>query len=269
VSSCSSHAGKGEPASSNHVPNTHPSGPGIPAPSTATESGTQSAAAPPASTGSAIHQNSNDAVDSALTLGPHAATEYNLHEQMPRHLTPGQFQEPELSELVLIAQDLWHVINRVLVKIPKKHPHIGLLKAHLKQVFAQVSRKAQVLKASSVQELLQKIERAAVQLSRDLTELVQYWSVPRNREELQQGHIRELRQVFDEEIRAGDFGHAELMLEPSTSVPEELSLASKFRERNPADVSTAETMPSQKVRPMTTCPRRVLHNSFVLVEWSK
>jgi hypothetical protein len=75
--------------------------------------------------------------------------QFLLQQQPCRAVTPQQMKEPNRWSLVLMAQDVWHVLNRILAKVNRNHPNLPALKAELKLIFSTVSKKAPLITAAS------------------------------------------------------------------------------------------------------------------------
>jgi hypothetical protein len=101
-------------------------------------------------------------------------------------------------DLVLIGQDVFHVQNRVLSKVSKRHPNLAAFKADIKRTFSQVSTNAERLKANSSQELKEAITCAAKKLSQDILALMR-WQSFQEKESLEARSLRLLTQVRAEE----------------------------------------------------------------------
>jgi hypothetical protein len=92
-----------------------------------------------------------------------------------REVTEEQLADASfVLELVLIGQDVWHVENRVMTKVSKKHPNLTAFQAALKCTFSQVNKDAPRLKASSSEELKAAITSAADKLSTDIRDLLRF-----------------------------------------------------------------------------------------------
>jgi hypothetical protein len=107
--------------------------------------------------------------------------------------------EKFVIELVLIGQDVFHVQNRVLSKVSKRHPNLAAFKADLKRTFSQVSKKADRLKATSSQELREVITSAAEKLSADILRLMR-WTQFQEKECLEARSLRLMTQVHAPEL---------------------------------------------------------------------
>jgi hypothetical protein len=164
--------------------------------------------------------------------------QFLLQEQPWRTVTPQQMEEPDRCSLVLIAQDVWHVLNRILAKVNRNHPNLPALKAELKRIFSTVSKKAPRLTAGSLEHLQTKIGHVAHQLSQQLDDLRNRFSVFEDRETTQQRALRDLREDF-----AAD-GVAEV-IEDGLTLDQ---TAHHFHERQPTAITARETISAAVVR---------------------
>jgi hypothetical protein len=110
-------------------------------------------------------------------------------------VTEDQLQDSNfLQSLVLIGQDVWHVQNRILVKVSRKHPNYAALKRELKSVFTQVGKQAPRLHAGSAHELQTYINQAAEKLSTDILGLLR-WEKFQEKESLDNRALRLMSEV--------------------------------------------------------------------------
>jgi hypothetical protein len=175
------------------------------------------------------------------TLATAPAVQYMLQEHPCRKVTPEQMEAPDSWSLVLIAQDVWHVINRILAKVNRSHPNLPALKAELKAIFSVVSKKAPRLTAGSFEGLQTKIWQIAQQLSQQLNALRERFAVFEDRETTQQRALRDLREAF-----AAD--EVDEVLQDGFAVDQ---TAFHFSERQPTAITTRDTISTAVVRTPT------------------
>jgi hypothetical protein len=170
-----------------------------------------------------------------------------------------------VETLVLIGQDVWHVQNRVLTKVSKKHPNLTAFKTDLKRTFSPVSKNAERLKATSGQELKDAITSAATKLSSDILGLLR-WKLFQNKESLEARSLRLLSELHPDEHMSAepgqaiganddpdhpaamyqDFVDSVAELHPHAPLDETI-----FRKRRVTDVAEVQTISVARVRPST------------------
>jgi hypothetical protein len=163
-----------------------------------------------------------------------------LQEQPYRKVTPQQMEVPDVWSLVLIAQDVWHVLNRILAKVNRDHPNLPALKAELKLIFSIVSKKAPRLTAGSFEGLQTKITHLAQQLSQQLNALGERFKVFEDHETTQNRALRDLREAF-----AAD--DVDEVLEDGLAVDQ---TASHFTERQPTAIAVRDPISTAVVQPV-------------------